>query len=218
MESNNATITGGYNAGHGIKIGDEHITLVYNGNELIKDIYKDNTLIYRAFQQIVEGYKTSALDPVSNGSSFTFPTNKWGVPSGWKFDGYSFEGAEYQPGDNYTYSDNPYNAVLGSGYNTISPYVYKSRIAVSYTEDTGGDPGGGDDTTVEKMINLSGFDVNVNGKRKEWSYGITKTGVKGESFGFNLGEIYYQGGFTHPVSGLTIAGVTNLSGASAMTK
>lgn len=137
-----------------------------------------------------------------------------GTPPDHVMDGFIMHGTYLDVGHTYTFEEDPSNMTVTNHYGGSVPYSYKYKLQPNYVYvDPDPEP-----TTVSVTLNVSGFDVNMNGRRVETGGQLIKTGTSGESYGYNLGEIYYQGGFTNAPSGLSIAGVTNLSGANTMTK
>lgn len=65
-------------------------------------------------------------------------------------------------------------------------------------------------------INVSGFDVTTDKKRKNLSGSKSFSGKFGTTYGYALGEILSISGFTSSVSGLSIAGITDFANASGM--
>lgn len=65
-------------------------------------------------------------------------------------------------------------------------------------------------------VNVSGFDVSTDKKRKNLSGSKRFSGKSGTTYGYALGEILSISGFTSSVSGLSIAGITDFANASGM--
>lgn len=209
MESNNATITGGYKAGKGIKIGDKTIKLVRQGFTLIKEIYNGDTLIYRAFHNYVEGYSNYLLPAQGNGSTFTFPAYSGSNPPGEYFDHYVFKGQTYYPGDTYIYEDNPFLAVDKSLFSGETPYYYPDHIAAVYSSNGSG--GGTPPGTGSVTVSVSGFDVSANNKRIGLGNFRHFEGEVGSVFTYTINSIYDWSGFTRTVEGLTYVGIAEAS-------
>lgn len=199
VESNNATITGGYKAGEGIKIGDKTIKLVRHGSSLVKEIYNGDTLIYRAFHNYVEGYSNYLLPAQGNGSTFTFPTYSGSNPPGEYFDHYLFKGQTYYPGDTYIYEDNPFLAVDKSLFSGETPYYYPDHITAIYSSSGGG---GGSSKTSYYRINVtgvsgiwvsgSGYNIYVETRQVDGST-TTNTNVTIPYFTAGLSGFTYDG-------------------------
>lgn len=211
IESNNATITGGYKAGKGIKIGDKTIKLVRHGFTLVREIYNGDTLIYRAFHNYIEGYSNYLLPAQGNGSTFTFPAYSGSNPPGEYFDHYLFKGQTYYPGDTYTYEDNPFLAEDKSLFSGETPYYYPDHISAVYSSDGGGSGGDTPPGIGSVTVVVSGFDVDINDKRVGLGNARSFEGEVGSVFSYTINSIYSWGGFTKRVEGLTYAGIAEAS-------
>lgn len=74
------------------------------------------------------------------------------------------------------------------------------------------------ETEYRVQVNVSGFDVTIDGERKNLSNYLIFSGESGTSYNYTLGTILSINGFTKPVTGLSIVGITDLSNASVMVR
>lgn len=65
-------------------------------------------------------------------------------------------------------------------------------------------------------VTVTGFDVTIDGKRKNLSGSKSFSGKSGTTYDYTLGGILSISGFTSSVSGLSVVGITDFSNASAM--
>lgn len=193
-----------------INIGDETVKVIRHGSDLVKEVYSGSDLIYRAFHNFVEGCNGNTLLPAQgNGSRLIIPEHPGDPPSGEYFHYYNFGGNKVRPGNVIIYPENPSIATLQNlGFdNQETPYYYPDHFVAYYSSSPGDDP----DTPIEPepvpgtcIVNIVGFDVNMDGVRKTITCYKFTEGVQGSSFSYTLGSIWSQGGFTNAPSGLTI--------------
>lgn len=186
------------------------------GNTQVTDVYKGSTLLWRGFHVTVGNcYNGNYNLPLvyGPGTTMTVPDEfTGGVPPQYTLDGFIMNGEHLYAGDTYTFEESPADMTITNDYAGSVPYSYKYKLQPNYVYTGAGD----NQTTV--IVKVAAFDVNQDGERVEMGGDVVKVGYEGQDYGYNLGDIYYQSGFTHAPAGLTIAGVTDLSGANFMTK
>jgi hypothetical protein len=201
-----------------VKIGAETIKVIRQGNNLVKEIYSGNCLIYRAFHNFIEGYGAYALPPQGNGSKLILPAYTGGNPPGEYFECYIYteDGSEYYPGDEFIYPDDPEIAEYNNiGFdNQETPYYYPHHFVAYYSSNPGTEePEPGE--TCYGEVRVSGFDVNIAGNRVGVGNSISFTGEYQQSFNYTINDVYRFGGFTNTTTGLSYVGVISLDAVQA---
>lgn len=186
------------------------------GNTQIIDVYKGSTLLWRGFHVTVgECFNGSYNLPLvyGPGTTMTVPDEfTGGVPPQHTLDGFTMNGQRLYAGDTYTFEEDPSNMTATNYWGGSVPYRYKYKLEPNYVYTGAGD----NQTSV--IVRVEGFDVNINGKRADLVGQSFFTGNQNEEYGYTLGDILYRDNFTYTPAGLTIEGITDLSGASGMKK
>lgn len=179
------------------------------GNTQVTDVYKGSTLLWRGFHVTVgECFNGSYNLPLvyGPGTTMTVPHEfTGGYPPGHILNGFTMNGQRLYAGDTYTFEEDPSNMTTTNYWGGSVPYSYKYKLKPNYVV--------ADQVTV--VVKLSWFDITVGLQRADYGAEKVLTGYPNGEYGYNLAELSEAFfGLSNSYPGLSIAGITDLSGAA----